>query len=249
MPCLSAAARSHSLPSGLNEVNDEFASFSNRNDLTSWIQPGDLNGLKGQLVKLLKFSGGCLPLIQIPAEYQKLFGRPLYVSEYGALKLVNLFRKMSDAITVDGKGQKKFVYLRNWKASPTQSKRQSVPLRKEKKCKWSVGENGDLITGCCVSSDDLSDKDHVLMEEQRDKSDYQCLHDFKYELQEILVSYSCRIFLGCFETVYEQRYKRPLDYQKLGVEGLEELFEKMRDVVKLHEDPVSKRKFISALCW
>ncbi|GLT47299.1 hypothetical protein SLA2020_210050 [Shorea laevis] len=79
-------------------------------------QPGDINGLKGQLVKLLKSSGGCLPFIRVPIEYQKMFRRPLCCSEFGAFKLVSLFKKMDDAMAIDGKGDKKFVYLRNWKA-------------------------------------------------------------------------------------------------------------------------------------
>ncbi|KAK4766391.1 hypothetical protein SAY87_008033 [Trapa incisa] len=251
MPCFPAASRSHSFPYGLMDTNEEYGSSSNQNDPTSWVQPGDLNGLKGQFVKLLELSGGCLPLIRIPSEYQKFFGRPLYVSEYGAPKLVHLFWKMSDVISVDGKGHKKFVYLRNWKASPAHGQPQPAPRRKDKRGEGQgpLGENGDLVTGSCVSSDELSEEDRVLMEEKRDKSESQCLQDFRYELQEILVSYSCRIFLGCFETVYEQRYKRPLDYGKLRVEGLEELFEKVGDVVRLHEDPVTKRKFISAICW
>ncbi|KAK4749956.1 hypothetical protein SAY87_027405 [Trapa incisa] len=249
MPCLPAASRSHSLPYGINDMNDEYSSSSNQNDPASWIQPRDLNGLKRQFVKLLELSGGCLPLIRIPVEYQKFFGRQLSLSEYGVPKLVNLFWKMSDSIGVDGKGNKKFVYLRNWKESPTHDQPRATKLRKDKKCEGPLGENEDLVTGCCVSVDELSVEDHMLMEEQRDKSENQCLEDFRYELLEILVSYSCRIFLGCFETIYEQRYRRPLDYRRLGVEGLEELFEKMGDVVNLHEDPVAKTMFISAICW
>ncbi|PKI33518.1 hypothetical protein CRG98_046074 [Punica granatum] len=240
-----AMARSES---GFNEVNGGVPSALDQNNPTAWVQPGDLNGLKGQLVKLLELAGGCLPLTRIPSEYLKSFGRPLYVSEYGAVKLVNLFRKMSDAIAVDGKGHRKFVYLRNWKAGPNRSEPPSASAGKGKKVRGFPEESGDVITGCSGSSEEFSDEDRVLMEEQRNKSEDQSLQEFKYELQEILVSYSCRIFLGCFETVYEQRYKRPLDYRKLRVEGLEELFKKMRDVVNLHEDPVSKRKFISAIC-
>ncbi|KAF2321115.1 hypothetical protein GH714_034074 [Hevea brasiliensis] len=188
-------------------------------------QPGDINGLKLQMVKLLELSGGCLPLTRVPAEYQKLYGRPLYVSEYGAFKLVNLFKKMNDALAIDGKGQKKFIYLRNWKASPS-----APPLpqaRKDKKSKGTQEESLDAMAGG-GSSDEFSDEERVVAEEHEERRNQgkastgttarcevnQNLEQFKHELQEILVSYSCRIFLGCFEEIYQQRYKKPLDYQR-----------------------------------
>ncbi|XWS39945.1 hypothetical protein CRYUN_Cryun18bG0097900 [Craigia yunnanensis] len=225
---------------------------------TMWVQPGDINGLKGQLVKLLELSGGCLLLTCVPAEYQKLFGRPLYVAEYGAFKLVNLFKKMGDTLAIDGKGHKKFVYLRKWKAGPS-----APPLvlsRKDKKGKWNQEESMDIAAGA-GSSDEFSEEERVVVEECGERRnegrtnfgaagcdvDNRNLKQFKYELQEILASYSGRIFLGCFEEIYQQPYKKPLDYRKLGVEKLEELMDKVRDVVVLHEEPVIKRKFICAV--
>lgn len=255
MPSFASTSRSHSLPTGLNEVMAGGpSSLADQNDPTLWVQPGDLNGLKGQLVKLIELSGGCLPLTRVPAEYQKAFGRPLYVSEYGVYKLVNLFKKMNDVIAVEGKGQKKFVYLRNWKVGP--SAPTTVLTKKDKKGKGPQEET-DATAGV-GSSDELSDEEQLECEERSvqgktsDRSGSPCdldargLEQFKHELQEILVSYSCRIFLGCFEAIYEQRYKRPLDYQKFGVDGLEELFKKLGDVVTLHEEPISKRKFLAA---
>ncbi|KAF4374039.1 hypothetical protein F8388_007945 [Cannabis sativa] len=258
-PYNSSALRSNSVPSGLNEASAGPAISADLSDSTLWVQPGDLNGLKGQLVKLLELSGGCLPLNRVPADYHKVFGRPLYVSEYGVVKLVNLFNKMSDTIAVDGKGQRKFVYLWNWKTGP--SAPPMILTRKDnKKGKASQEECTDNVTGN-VSSDELSDEERIVTEEHDERlnqektnletmtqcdNDYQ-LEQFKYELQEILVSYSCRIFVGCFEEIYEQRYKKPLDFQKFGVDQLEELFEKLKDVVVLHEEPVSKNKFLAAV--
>ena len=260
MPCNPTAFRSQSLPSGLNEASAGTVNSGDLSDPTLWVQPGDLNGLKGQLVKLLELSGGCLLLTRVPAEYQKLFGRPLYISEYGAVKLVNLFKKMGDAIAVEGKGHRKFVYLRNWKTSP--SAPPMILTRKDnRKGKATQEECVDVVTGN-GSSDELSDEERVVTEEHdvrtnqgkthmgsmdRSDNEYQMLEQFKYELQEILVSYSCRIFLGCFEAIYQQRYKKPLDYGKLGVDQLEELLEKVKDVVLLQEEPVSKRKFLAAV--
>ncbi|GLU09241.1 hypothetical protein SLE2022_261120 [Rubroshorea leprosula] len=258
-PIFPANLRSHSLPSGLSEASGYPVSYDH-ND-TMWVQPGDVNGLKGQLVKLLESSGGCLPFTRVHAEYQKMFGRPLYCSEYGAFKLVNLFKKMGDAMAIDGKGQKKFVYLRSWKASPNEP---PVALaRKDKKGKGTVEENVDFAPGG-GSSDDYSDEERMADEEQDDRRnlgrinlgmgptagcevDDSYLEQFKYELQEILVSYSCQIFVGCFEAIYQQRYKKPLNYQKLGIEKLEELFEKVRDVAVMQVDPVSKKKFLAAV--
>ncbi|KAK6946110.1 OST-HTH/LOTUS domain [Dillenia turbinata] len=256
MPCFPTTLRSQSLPSGLNEAAGPACS-ADQNESILWVQPGDLNGLKGQLVKLLEMSGGCMSLARLPAEYQKFFGRPLYVAEYGVCKLVNLLKKMVDTIAIDGKGHRKFVYLRNSKAGPS-----TTPLilsRRDKKMKGTQEENLDA-TGV-GSSDECSDDERVVVEEPDDKRgkeksdvrvpvsceiDDQVLEQFKYELQEILVSYSCRIFLGCFEAIYQQRYKKPLDYQRFGVDELEELFDKVRDVVILHEDPISKKKFLVA---
>ncbi|XP_022980485.1 uncharacterized protein LOC111479859 [Cucurbita maxima] len=249
---LSSSLRSQSLPSGLNEVPTGPVSCGDQNESAWWLQTGDLNVLKGQLVKMLELSGGCLPVTKVRAEYQRVFGRPLYTSEPG-IKLVNLFKKMGDTLVVEGKGNKKSIYLRNSRSCPS-----APPLilsRKEnKKGKGTLEETVDIAPGI-GSSDEYSDEERVVLEEHDVKkgvgkpnqnNNEHCLDQFKHELQEILVSYSCRIFLGCFEEIYLQRYKKSLDFQSLGVPGLEELFDKVSDVVVLHEDPASKRKFLAA---
>ncbi|XP_022942385.1 uncharacterized protein LOC111447446 [Cucurbita moschata] len=249
---LSSSLRSQSLPSGLNEVPTGPVSCGDQNESAWWPQTGDLNVLKGQLVKMLELSGGCLPVTKVRAEYQRVFGRPLYTSEPG-IKLVNLFKKMGDTLIVEGKGNKKSVYLRNSRSCPS-----APPLilsRKEsKKGKGTLEETVDIAPGI-GSSDEYSDEERVVLEEHdvnkgvgkpNQNNNEHCLDQFKHELQEILVSYSCRIFLGCFEEIYLQRYKKSLDFQSLGVRGLEELFDKVSDVVVLHEDPASKRKFLAA---
>lgn len=254
MPCFPSSLRSQSLPSGLNEVSGGHVSSGDQNDSTMWVQPGDINGLRAQMVRLLELSGGCLPLTRVPAEYQKLFGRPLYVSEYGAYKLVNLFKKLGDMIAVEGRGQRKFVYLRNWKASPT-----TILIKKGKRGKSTQEES---MNAGCATSDEFSDDERLVVEEIEEGRDQgkpntgmagqteindENLRQFKHELQEILVSYSCRIFLGCFEAIYQQRYKRPLDYQRFGVDQLEDLFDKVQDVVVLNEEPASQKKFLAAV--
>ncbi|WVZ24662.1 hypothetical protein V8G54_003206 [Vigna mungo] len=260
MTCLPTTMRSHSLPSVFNDVQGgSMMPSGDHNECQLWVQPGDLNGLKGQLVRLIEHFGGCMPLARVPAEYQKIYGRPLYVAEYGAIKLVNLFKKMGDALAVEGKGNRKFVYLRNWKAGPS-----APPLslaKKDKKGKGTQEENVNVVTGGC-SSDEFSDEERVVIEEHDERSctgkgnqesaakcevDDCVIEHFKYELQEILVSYSCRIFLGCFEAIYQQRYKKQLEYQRFGVDKLEDLFEKVSDVVVLHEEPVSRKKFLAAV--
>ncbi|XP_043723181.1 uncharacterized protein LOC122670393 [Telopea speciosissima] len=260
MPCF-PTSRSHSLPSGLYDVSAGPVT-GDQNELvdpTLWVQPGDLNGLKGQLVKLLELSGGSLPLTRLPADYHKIFGRPLYVAEYGAFKLLNLLKKMADTIAVEGKGKWKFVYLRNSIIRPdkTYSNTPSGLVRKDKKGKGPQGENTDVRlysnTGC--SSDEFSDDDRVIDQEERSADtafgttqeiDNQ-LEQFKQELQELLVSWNGRIFLGTFEATYQQRYKKALDYKRFGVDELEELILKVKDIVVLHEAPESKRKFLVAI--
>ncbi|KAI3789312.1 hypothetical protein L2E82_02105 [Cichorium intybus] len=214
---------------GISMVSKSQSLPSTSNDLT-WVQPGDLIGLKGQLVKLLELSGGSLPLGRLPSEYQKSFGRQLYVSEYGTAKLANLVKKMNDVISVEGHGQKKVVILNKCLTEPI--------IKHDRKGKQGVLEESTGVG----SSDEFDDDEGVVFEEQSVES----LNEFRYELQEILVSYSCRIFLGCFEEIYQQRYKKPLDCQRFGVSKLEELFEKVNEVVVLREEPVSKQKFVVA---
>jgi len=72
------------------------------------------------------------------------------------------------------------------------------------------------------------------------------LDGFRKEIQELLVCYSCPVPLGNFESLYEQRYKKTIDYVSFGVIGLEELVVKVKDVVDLYEDQTSKRKFLIA---
>ncbi|CAN1278603.1 hypothetical protein LINPERPRIM_LOCUS16683 [Linum perenne] len=259
LPNFPTGTRSQSLPSGLNEGPACPVSYDEQFNSPMWVQPGDVNGLKVQLLKLLELSGGGLSLNRIPSEYQKLYGRPLYVSEYGVCKLVNLFKKMNDVMAVDGKGQKRFVYILNCKAGPS-----APPLSLAKKDRKGKGTQESLeVVGAGVgSSDEFSDEDRLAVEEleerrnpvksstttvaRRNANDGN-LGQFKNDLQEILVSYSCIIPLGEFEEIYLLRYKKPLDLHCFGVTKLEELFDKVRDIVVVYEDPVSKEKFVYAI--
>ena len=51
-------------------------------------------------------------LDDILAKYHKLFGIPLYLDKYGSCKLVNLIKNVSDAFYIEGKGNRKFLCLR-----------------------------------------------------------------------------------------------------------------------------------------
>ncbi|KAJ0973837.1 hypothetical protein J5N97_015802 [Dioscorea zingiberensis] len=240
------SSRSQSLPSGLSEAS--IADKSGLEDL-SWVQPGDIQGLKGQIVRLLEMSGGSMLLVRIPTEYLKIFGRPLYMAEYGACKLVNLIRKMGDAFLVVGKGPKKWVCLRNSEDLQIK-KHQSTPtiLRNDKKEKGPLGETVDssINPNTGSSSDDFSD-DAVCGIDERTVEAYECdssLEMLRQEVQELLVCYSCPVPFGNFVSLYKQRYKKPLDFKSFGVDGLEGLIEKVRDVVELREEKGSNRKFL-----
>ncbi|XP_047972151.1 uncharacterized protein LOC125214946 isoform X3 [Salvia hispanica] len=259
MPSDPMISQSLSFPSILYEVSSGNRVPCKQND-TTWVQPRDLNDLKGQLVRLLELADGNLPLTRLPAEYQKYYGKPLFVSEDGAVKLANLLKKMGDMIAIQGKGQKKFVCLHNSKSGAAGNP--VILSRREKKEKESREDNVDATAGS-GSSDEFSGDEtaggggndgrqegessflEVVGQSQIvDKS----LNKFKYELQEIMVSYSCRILLGSFESLYQQRYKKQLDYISFGVNNLEELLGKARDVVLLQEEPISKRKYMFAVC-
>ncbi|KAK9135355.1 hypothetical protein Syun_014685 [Stephania yunnanensis] len=244
MPFLSNS-RSHSLPSGLHDVSIA-ADRNDAQDPSMWVQPGDINGLKGQLVKLLELSGGSLLLVRVPAEYHKLFGRPLYMAEYGVLKLVNLLKKMADTMAIDGKGHKKFVYLRNSIDRPDKvdATTTNAAARKDKKKKV-MRENTNIcnMTGC--SSDEYSDDERGAEVAYSTNEFNERLEQFRIEVQELLVSLGARAtLLTSFEDLYKQRYKKVLEYKSFGVAGLEELINKLGDVAVLEENEESKRKFI-----
>lgn len=101
----------------------------------SWVQPGDLAGLKKQLVRLLNQNGGSMTVVKVSAEYQKHFGRPLYLSEYNVLKLVHLLEKMKDTLVVKGEGASRTLHLksRTNKYKPSGNKA-SIPKGDKDRC-------------------------------------------------------------------------------------------------------------------
>ncbi|XP_014758811.1 uncharacterized protein LOC100833516 isoform X2 [Brachypodium distachyon] len=242
------SSRSHNLSCGLNEVPEIDQGFTGEHSW--WVRPGDLQGLKGQLIRLFELSGGSVPLVRVPSEYLKLFGRHLYVAEYGAVKLVHLFEKLAESFVVMGQGQRKIICLRN-SGDRNVKKYSSTPiiLKNEKRLSATLGESA---VGTCQqlssSSDDFSE------DEQNISPDVDGAYVFdehlarcRTEIQDLLVCYyKCRLPLCDFESLYEQRYKKVLDYQSFGVNGLEELAEKLKDVVELQLDEVSNMKLIKA---
>eukprot|EP00850_Spirogloea_muscicola_P004037 SM000017S02777 [mRNA] locus=s17:234707:240157:+ [translate_table: standard] len=80
---------------------------------SAFVQPGDLQGLKRQLVELLRLHGGRLALVRVPTEYRRHYQRPLYLTEYGVPKLKYLLERMRDVLDVQGIGVRKLLVLRN----------------------------------------------------------------------------------------------------------------------------------------
>ncbi|KAI3849588.1 hypothetical protein MKX03_010791 [Papaver bracteatum] len=206
--------------------------------------PGDIISLKGQLVKLLELSGGCLTLFRITGEYNKIFGQQLCMAEYGENKLVNLLNKMTDTMTVEGEGQEKHVYLHN--ANDRHEKvddgsRLAVFPEIDENSKGCLKETVDIkvctIPGC--SADELSDDNKRVVVGPNDS-----LKQFKQEILELLVSCSCKIHLDSLEEMYKQRYKKDLYHQSCSVNNLEELIDKLWDDVNFYEEQESKRKFL-----
>eukprot|EP00897_Mesotaenium_endlicherianum_P002786 jgi/Mesen1/2535/ME000161S01587 len=112
----SSSLGSSSRPQSMVALADAAASAGGQH---SFVLPGDLQGLKEQLIELLNRHGGRLSLVRLPPEYQRLFGRPLYLAEYGALKVVQLVEKMRDAFAITGTGYGKLISLRpNFRRGP-----------------------------------------------------------------------------------------------------------------------------------
>ncbi|KAI3909786.1 hypothetical protein MKW98_014203 [Papaver atlanticum] len=194
--------------------------------------PGDIISLKGQLVKLLELSGGCQTLFLITGEYNKIFGQQLCMAEYGENKLVNLLKKMTDTMMVEGEGQEKHVYLRN-----ANDRHEKVDDSKKGCPKETVDIKVCTIQGC--STNEFSDDNKRVMVGPNDS-----LKQFKQEILELLVSCSCKIHLDGLEEMYRQRYKKDLYHQSCSVNNLEELIDKLWDDVNFYEEQESKRKFL-----
>lgn len=77
----------------------------------SFVEPGDIEGLKKQLAKLLARHGGRLKFMSVPPEYFRVYKRPLYLAEYGEQKLANLLRKMEDVVRITGHGLNRILHL------------------------------------------------------------------------------------------------------------------------------------------
>lgn len=106
----------------------------------NWVQPGDLAGLKKQLVWLVNQNGGKMTLVKVPAEYNKQYGRPLYLAEYNVLKLVHLVEKMKDTLVLKGDGTSRTLHLvekervkGNNKYKPSRN-RASIPKGDKDRC-------------------------------------------------------------------------------------------------------------------
>ncbi|KAI3955559.1 hypothetical protein MKW92_015238 [Papaver armeniacum] len=210
--------------------------------------PGDIISLKGQLVKLLELSGGCLTLSRFSGEYHNIFGQQLCMAEYGENKLVNLLKKMADTVTVEGEGQEKHVYPRNAndRHKKVEDPNQLAVFPKiDERGKGCQEETVDIkvctIPGC--SSDEFSDDDKRVMVGPTSKSN-DSLEQFKQEILELLVSCSCKIHLDSLEEMYKQRYKKDLHHQSCSMNNLEELIDTLWDDVNFYEEQESKRKFL-----
>jgi hypothetical protein len=68
------------------------------------------------------------------------------------------------------------------------------------------------------------------------------LTSFKEKLQELLVVYALKIELKMFMKLYQQRYGDAVDLKKLGVDSLDALFQKVKDVAVLKEKIVKGDK-------
>lgn len=72
------------------------------------VQCGDLEALKVKMIQLFQLNGGFMPLDRIIPEYKKRHGRHRILANYGACKLVDLFKKLGNPFVAMGE---KMVFL------------------------------------------------------------------------------------------------------------------------------------------
>ncbi|CAI9781868.1 unnamed protein product [Fraxinus pennsylvanica] len=163
-------SKSQTLPCGLDDVSLVKLTSSDPNDKTrvqsgDLKQLGDLNVLKGQLVKLLELSGGCLSLFRLPGEYSKMYKKSLCLSEYGASKLVKLLKKMDDLMIVEGVDKERVVYLCNSNSRP------DIPslifAKKDTEEKGASEDNLDVMAGSGASGE-FPHSERLVVEERGD---------------------------------------------------------------------------------
>ncbi|CAK9859903.1 unnamed protein product [Sphagnum jensenii] len=227
---------------------------------TTWVMPPrDMSGLKRQIVKLLSLNGGKMALVRVPAEYNKQFGRPLCLADYNASKLVNLIEKMKDSLCIKGEGGQKILHLTksSLRASHkyrTSSNRASVPKSEKEKYGTRVQESGlcKLICWDCSNfyefhlyvNRDVSDDSEAEGQGPIVKEVEKEMTTFRDELQQLLVSWTWHIRLAEFLQLYKQRYTHDIDLKAFGVENLESLLQKVKDVAVIKEDPATRDAFL-----
>ncbi|CAM6041279.1 unnamed protein product [Sphagnum compactum] len=219
---------------------------------TTWVMPPrDMSGLKRQIVKLLSLNGGKMALVRVPAEYNKQFGRPLCLADYNASKLVNLIEKMKDSLCIKGEGGQKILHLTksSLRASHkyrTSSNRASVPKSEKEK---DVSDDSEAEGQGPIVKEVEKEMSRGLsvemqVEKVEDLLDDGKLATFRDELQQLLVSWTWHIRLAEFLQLYKQRYTHDIDLKAFGVENLESLLQKVKDVAVIKEDPATRDAFL-----
>ncbi|KAH8961041.1 hypothetical protein BDL97_05G030000 [Sphagnum fallax] len=78
------------------------------------VQLSDLSQLEQQFVEILNLNRGKMVISEIPAEYDRHFGRPFYLCDYNASKIGNLIKKMPDSLRIEvAAGQPEILCLAN----------------------------------------------------------------------------------------------------------------------------------------
>lgn len=137
--------------------------FSSNAETEPWVQPGDLQGLQGQLTRLLKLNGGKVKLLRIPSEYCKLFGRPLFLADYNSPKLAHLIERMPDAFFIKGEGDKRMLHLKeNMRTQPKHRRARNIAS-----LAMTQPDKADDATGQGLLDGDEFVEDIILLQRQQ----------------------------------------------------------------------------------